>query len=185
MTLPYGFKAQANRIAVGLRRLLGLMPDSPIDVWMLLDRLRIDVIPLAYFYDIRPEQVAQLRRDSGEFSALLFRAGDGGRIILLNDDHSPVRQNSSVAHEASHSLLAHSPEVVSSEPGCRNYDRGQESEANFLAGCILLPNEAAKKIVMSGMDLREARESYGVSDRMLQYRLNASGARIQRRRRRY
>ena len=185
MTFPYGFKAKANRIAVGLRTQLSLMPYSPIDVRALLDKFGIDVVPLAFFSDICPEQIAQLRRDSGEFSALLFRAADGGRIILLNDDHSPVRQNSSLAHEASHSLLAHSPEVVSVGPGCRNYNQGQESEANFLAGCILIPNEAAKKIVMSGMDLQEAGESYGVSDRMLQYRLNASGARIQNRRRRY
>ena len=185
MTFPYGFKAQANRIAVGLRIQLGLMPHSPIDVRALVDRLGIDVVPLASFSSICPDQVAQIRRDSGEFSALLLRVGGGRRIILLNDYHSPVRQNSSLAHEASHSLLAHSPEVVSAGLGCRNYDRGQEGEANFLAGCILIPNEAAKRIVMSGTDPQEARESYGVSERMLQYRLNASGARIQQRRRRY
>ena len=74
--------------------------------------------------------------------------------------------------------------VVYGGSGCRNYDRDQEGEANFLAGCILIPNEAAKRIVMSGMDPQEARESDGVSDQMLQYRLNASGARIQRNRRR-
>ncbi len=185
MTLPYGFKAQANRIAVGLRSQMGLMPHSPIDVRALLERLGIDVFPLASFSEICPKQVEQLRRDSGEFSALLLRVRDGGRVILVNDDHTPVRQNSSLAHEASHSLLVHSPEIVSKGPGCRNYDRDQEGEANFLSGCILIPNEAARKIVMSGMDLQEARESYGVSDRMLQYRLNASGARLQRRRRRY
>ena len=185
MTLPYGFKAQANRIAIGLRTQLGLMPHSPINVRTLLDRLGIEVVPLASFSKACPDQVAQLKRDSGEFSALLLRVGPSGRIILLNDDHSLARQNSSLAHEASHSLLAHSPELVLAGSGCRNYDRGQESEANFLAGCILIPNEAAKRIVMSGADPQEVRESYGVSDRMLQYRLNASGARIQQRRRRH
>ena len=80
--------------------------------------------------------------------------------------------------------MAGKTEVVCGDSGCRNYDRDQEGEANFLAGCILIPNEAARRIVMSGMDLLEARESYGVSDQMLQYRLNASGARIQRNRRR-
>ena len=114
MTLPYGFKAQANRIAVGLRSQMGLTPHSPIDVRALLERLGIDVFPLASFSDICPKQVEQLRRDSGEFSALLLRVSDGGRVILVNDDHTPARQNSSLAHEASHSfwliLLKSSPQ---------------------------------------------------------------------------
>ena len=96
-----------------------------------------------------------------------------------------VRQNSSLAHEASHALLAHSPEIVSAGMSCRNFDRQQESEANFLAGCVLITNEAARRIVMSGMSLDEAQEDYGVSDQKLEYRLNVSGARGQHQRGRY
>ena len=69
--------------------------------------------------------------------------------------------------------------------GCRNFNQQQESEANFLAGCVLITNEAARKIVMSGWTLDSAKECYGVSDQMLQYRLNVSGARVQNQRRRY
>lgn len=96
-----------------------------------------------------------------------------------------VRQNSSLAHEASHALLAHSPEIVSAGMGCRNCDQQEESEANFLAGCVLITNEAARTIVMSGMSLDEAKEHYGVSGHMLQYRLNVSGTRVQHQRVRY
>ena len=87
-----------------------------------------------------------------------------------------VRQNSS---------LAHSPEIVSAGMGCRNCDQQQESEADFLARCVLITNEAARRIVMSGMSLDEAKEDYGVSHQMLQYRLNVSGVRVQHQRGRY
>ena len=96
-----------------------------------------------------------------------------------------VRQNSSLAHEAARALLAHSPEIVSAGMSCRNFDRQQESKANFLAECVLITNEAARRIVMSGMSLDTAKEHYGVSDQMLQYRLNVSGARVQHQRVRY
>ena len=132
-----------------------------------------------------PDQVAQLRREADEFSALLLPVENGARVVLLNYVHSPVRQDSSLAHEASHALLAHSPEILSAGMGCRNFDQQQESEANFLAGCVLITNEAARRIVMSSMSPDTAREYHGVSDQMLQYRLNVSGARVQHRRRRY
>ena len=96
-----------------------------------------------------------------------------------------VRQNSSLAHEASHALLAHSPEIVSAGMGCRNCDQQQESEANFLARCVLITNEAVRTIVMSGMSLDAAKKHCGVSDQKLQYRLNVSGARVQHQRVRY
>ena len=180
-----GFKAKANRIAVGLRSQLGLPSHSPIDIRVLLDRMGIPVVPLASFTNSCPEQVALLRREAGEFSALLLPVQNGPRVVLVNDFHSLVRQNSSLAHEASHALLAHSPEIVPAGMGCRNFDQQQESEANFLAGCVLITNEAARRIVMSGMSLDAAKEHYGVSDQMLQYRLNVSGARVQHQRVRY
>ena len=98
---------------------------------------------------------------------------------------SGVNQESSRSSETSHALLAHSPEIVPAGMGCRNFDQQQESEANFLAGCVLITNEAARRIVMSGMSLDAAGDHYGVSDQMLQYRLNVSGARVQHQRGRY
>ena len=46
-------------------------------------------------------------------------------------------------------------------------------------------NEASIRIVMFRMILDAAKEQYGVSDRMLQHRLNVSGVRVQRQRGRY
>lgn len=63
----------------------------------------------------------------------------------------------------------------------RDFNQGVEAEANCLAGHILIPNAAALHIVMSGREA-EACELYGVSNSMLQWRLNASGARIRQRR---
>lgn len=55
------------------------------------------------------------------------------------------------------------------------HDGGIESEANFLGGCLLLPNEAAVHVVMNGLRSR-ASQIYGISGPMLEYRLRVSGA---------
>ena len=181
MSLPHGFKAKANRIAVGLRHQMGLRCDAPIDLHDLAERrLRLPVVPLTVFKDVCPEHVARLlETDRSAFSASLLPVGDG-RVILLNDGHSLRRQNSSLAHEISHALPAHRPIQPFDGKGCRNFDKDLEAQANCLAGHVLIPNEAAQRIVWSGRSPEAVCDEYGVSRQMLDYRLNTSGARKRR-----
>ena len=183
MALPHGFKAKANRIALGLRLQLGVAETAPIDLGRLADRLGLSVVPIGTFASACPDAVEQLlEKDMGAFSALLLPVGNGRRIILHNDANSPGRSNSDLAHEISHALLAHPPRSLFDGSGCRNFDPDMEAQANCLAGHILIPNEAARQIVYSRRDLNAARASYGVSREMLEFRLNASGARKQHQR---
>ena len=177
MTVPYGFKAKANRIAVGIRHQLGVAEYEPIDVRELAAHLNLRIIPLSAFKERCAEQVSQLKnRDGGQFSAALVYLGKGRRIIIVNDDHSSARQNSDIAHEIGHTLLSHPLEGLSSMMDCRDFNQDLEDEASHLAGHLLIPNEAAKHIINNmGNDLAQA--SYGVSRQMLDWRLNTSGAR--------
>ena len=185
MSLPYGFKASANRIAIGLRSQLGLASQAPINVHTLAAHLGIMIVPLSAFREWCAEQVAQLtKRNSSEFSASLISFGDGRRMVIVNNDHSPARQNSDIAHEIGHTLLAHPLEVLSSMIGCRDFDPDLENEANQFAGYLLVPNEAARSIFKSGMDMEMAQTTYEVSRQMLDWRLNMSGARRQEQRHR-
>ena len=108
MSLPYGFKAKADRIAVGLRGQMGLRPYAPIDLYDLAEnKLKLMVVPIRAFRNVCPEHVARLTQvDTGAFSASLLPVGNR-RIILLNDGHSYRRQNSDLGHEIAHALLAH------------------------------------------------------------------------------
>ena len=183
MAFPHGFKAQANRISVGLRTQMGLAADAPIDLEVLAERLRVAVVRLSDFAATCPDQVEQLTgRDLTGFSAMIFPVGDGRSVAIVNDGHSQGRQNSNLAHELAHLLLMHSPEEVNNCADCRNFDSAVESEASFLAGCILIPDVAARHIVRSGIDADTAQSQYGVSRQMLDWRLNVSGAIIQHRR---
>lgn len=184
MNLPHGFKAAANRIAVALRHQMQLPPDAPIDVERLAGRLSLPLVPISVFAAEYPSQVKQLTvQQPGKFSALLLPLPDGGRIVLFNDRHSPGRQNSSIAHEISHALLAHPAIPLFDSSGSRAYDKSTEDEAACLSGYILITNEAAWRIVATHTPAIEACRQYGVSPDMLEFRLNKSGARIRYRNR--
>lgn len=178
MAVHYGFKAKANRIAVGIRRQLGLRPDAPVDPRCLAEWLEIPLIPLIMFADELPDSVRQLRvEDLLAFSAVLIRLDHRRQIVLYNDSHNISRQNSSIAHELSHALLLHPATPPFDSPGHRTVDNEVEQEADCLAAHILIPNEAAMKIVWSEAAPQDVSERYGVSSEMLEFRLNASGAR--------
>ncbi len=73
MSLPRGFLANANRIALGLRVLLNLRPEAPIDLAPLCSRLGLTLVPLRSFEIECPQQVRQLGvSDREAFSALLL-----------------------------------------------------------------------------------------------------------------
>lgn len=57
----------------------------------------------------------------------------------------------------------------------KSYDKIYEEEADWLSGCLLLPREALVDIKRRGVDFAEAAEMYGVSLRMLNYRMSMTG----------
>ena len=59
------------------------------------------------------------------------------------------------------------------------YDKEQEEEADWLAACLLLPRDALVLIMRRSLDAIEAAELYGVSRRMLTYRLAMTGVKRQ------
>ena len=98
---------------------------------------KIEEIP-----DIPPECVGTLLADGESWSAATVVEGNR-HAIILNSAHSPARQNSDLMHELAHLIRAHTPARMDvSADGLlllNTYDRKQEDEANWLAGCLLLP----------------------------------------------
>lgn len=173
MTFARGFKARANRIAVEARGRLGLSPIEPIDPFAMCDFFDIEVIRMS---SLNFDCSAFGAEDQGCFSAMTVPAGIRTAIVH-NDTHHPLRQRSNICHELAHLFLGHRHVPPLNERGERAHDSGIEAEANFLAGCLLLPNEAANYVLSNGLVPR-AQLIYGVSGPMLEYRLRVSGARV-------
>jgi hypothetical protein len=172
-----GFKSEARAIAGEVRGELGVQPTDPLNPSALAQHLSIPVIPLSrlhgcdaaanYFRAVEPEV----------FSAVTVFEGRH-RTIVHNDAHALVRQHSNICHELAHGLLNHSPKPALDEFGCRYWDGEIEDEANFLGAALLVTPEAALALVRRNAPVDVAAAAYGVSDALMTWMINDSGARI-------
>lgn len=187
MAFRHGFKTEANETAREIRKELKLPAADALDPWKLAQYLEIPVMPLSAFSDSASRGVEYFTHgDQSAFSAVTVFSGSR-RIIVHNDSHHPVRQASNLAHELSHGLLLHPPTPALDDRGCRDWDPDVESEADWLAGALLVTEEAALRIVRLGLSIPVAAAQYGVSEPMMRFRLNVTGAykRVQRARQSY
>ena len=170
MSFLRGFKAEANRIALRIRDRMGLRPIDALDPFEVCTHLDIRVIRLR---EIDPHSPF-LGTAGSAFSAVTVPCGHETAIVH-NDSHHPHRQRSNLCHELAHCFLGHECTPPLTEDGERARNGGIEAEANFLAGALLIPNEAALHILSNGL-MATAQQLYGVSQPMLTYRLRVSGA---------
>jgi len=178
MGLRRGFKSEANATAREIRAELGLSTAAPLDPWKLAEHLAIPVVGISTMMgDARTAVVRLTKIDPRSFSAVTVFRGYSRRMIVVNDAHSRRRQASDVAHELAHCLLLHEPRPAFDDGGVRAWDEDEEDEADWLAGALLVSDEAAVAIVRRGLSIRDATRLYGVSVRMMQFRINVTGAR--------
>lgn len=180
-----GFKSWCETVAVQRRRLLGLAPTRPLDATLLAASLGIDVRSVDEVPDLDAESRDVLASDSGSWSAVTITNG-ARHVVILNSAHSAGRSASDLMHELAHVLIGHEPSRVDiTEDGSlilNTYGKAQEDEANWLAGCLLLPRDALLSIVRRGLAVDAAAAEYGASVPMVEYRLNVTAVHLQLRR---
>lgn len=178
-----GFKSWCENVSVQLRKDLGLTPIEPLDVNALADWLDIEIWT--------PHQVPELeskwtnillKKDPSAWSAVTLSI-NAKNLIILNSTHSKARQASDLTHELSHILIGHDAGRVDISPDgllmLSTYNRDQEEEANWMAGCLLLPRESLVAIIRHKADFEITAKKYGVSRDMLRWRINVTGVQRQ------
>ncbi len=130
-----------------------------------------DLVPLA---DLR--QLQRIQPDA--FSAATFRLPDGRTVVVYNPLHSDGRTRSDVAHELAHVALQHETRTVERIATVNFFtcDPVQEEEANWLAGCLLLPRLALVRAARLGWSADKVAKVFEVTQTMARYRLNVTGA---------
>jgi Zn-dependent peptidase ImmA (M78 family) len=176
MALRRGFKAEAKSMARQVRAELRLPLTAPLDPWALAEYLEIPIIKLSSMSDLAANAVHHFSSvNSSEFSAVTVFRGTR-RIIVHNDSHSRGRQANDITHELSHGLLLHIPKPALDANGCRDWDEDLEDEADWLSGVLLISEETALTIIRRKMAVDEAADFYGVSKKMIEWRLRMTGA---------
>lgn len=170
-----GFKAEAERIAERVRSQVGKRPSESLDALDLAKHVGAQVRSADELTDIaKLEALEELQ--PGAFSACTFSFGDL-HIIVFNPLASLGRRHSDIAHEAAHILLQHAVKDVQQIGGVTFFtcDPDEEQEANWLAGCLLLPRPLLLKAAGRGMTATDIAETFSVSEQMATYRLRITG----------
>lgn len=175
MGLRRGFKAEAEYYANQIRKELRLQPHSPLCPWKLAAHLEIPVYALSNYRHLANEEISLLLKlAANAFSAvtLFFGVHNCRRKIVFNDGNSRLRQTSDLAHELSHAILGHpSTKMFEDDPVL-------DEEAKWMGPCLLVPKPAALWILRKKLTTDEITREYGVSPKLVQMRVQVSGAQI-------
>jgi hypothetical protein len=177
--VKWGFKANANRISTDLRTRLGLQENEALncfDLFKILDIFHCTVERLGKFgFSSDLIETVSYSNGKGQFSATTIQV-PYGYLVLYNQSHSFGRINSSLAHEASHVILMHEfSTITNSQLVLREFDQEKEDEANWLAGCLLLPESGLVWALGERMSKKEIAEHFNISSDMALWRYNKTG----------
>lgn len=78
----------------------------------------------------------------------------------------------------SYGLLGHPPTPALDDSGFRIWNQDIEDEASWLSGCLFVPEEAAMAIARGRWTDETAARRFDASAQMINFRLNAAGARV-------
>ncbi len=174
-----GFKAWSERTSHEYRSALGVRPPDRLDPRRMAKLLGVLVTTPEAIVGLSREAVSQLTRvDRQSWSAVTI-AHLGKRLVVLNSGQSSARRTSSLAHELAHIILNHTTDdAVLSDEGFlfrRSYEAAQEEEADWLAGCLLVPRDGLLVAGRRSADHRYLATRFGVSMDMIAWRLRMTG----------
>jgi hypothetical protein len=179
-----GFKAEAERLAARIRSDMGVPPALRLDVDHLAKHLGVTVRSADEL--VPREELERLDNlQPGCFSAAIFYLPNGHVVAVMNPlNDSAARRDSDLAHELAHLILKHNPSQVDRLGDLTFFDcdSEQEQEANWLAGCLLLPRPLLLRAAKQGLSAEQVAQKYAVSIEMARFRLNTSGVYLQARR---
>jgi len=177
--LRKGFVTEANDWAVELRREMNLAANDPMCPWNLAKYLGVKIYKLCDLKACSERTLLYERRKGHCFSAAVCFDGVAA-FIVMNDANEKKRQASDIAHELAHVLLRHPPANPFQTDGVRLFSDAHELEAERLGPTLLISDAAAVRalsMVSRGLhSMQSLSDSWGITQEVLQMRINLSGA---------
>lgn len=175
MTLPRGFKANAEREAARLRSEMGLQDRDRVTAQQLADHVGARIVSGDELVDI--ERLHELERlQAYSFSAATFEINDK-KVIVTNPIRTTGRLASDIAHEVSHIILKHSLSEVRELAGMpfRTCQPDEEEQATAMGGTLLLPRPLLIAAARRSMTPETIAETFGTTVELARWRYNTTG----------
>lgn len=164
---------------------MAILPFAPLDPWKLAANQGIRVWTPTEVAGLSAEHLQVLLRKDDQPScwSAVTVVVESKILVILNSTHPRGRQANDLTHELAHRILKHKPQEMDVTADgimmLKSYDKVQEDEADWLSSCLLLPRDALVSIKNRRLNADHAAVEYGVSKKMLNYRLAMSGVKKQ------
>lgn len=177
--LPYGFKAEAERIAIDFRRKMNLKPHDPLSAFDLANHLEIPVFAPTEC-GLTKSEAHNLMKDGAGWWGLTMKNSSNNYVIIYNTYQSPTRQQSTLMHELSHIICEHElpePKFVLDHPlPMRTYNPSLEGEADCLGSTLQITRAGLLWALKREMAVNEIANHFLASEAMVRFRVNTTGA---------
>lgn len=110
--------------------------------------------------------------------AIEHRRRTGCSLLPMSKRKAASCPPSSAMNSRRHIVLDHEAEAPVDTNGQRAWNKIQEREADWLAGCFLIPHDAAHAVARDGQTDDPVAATFGVSASLATWRMNNTGARI-------
>ena len=176
-----GFKAWCERTANEYRQVLGVSLEEALDPRAFAAFLNVRVVTPQDIPGFSCTSLKQLTVTDPESWSAITISQSGINLVILNSSQSLTRQANSLVHELAHLILNHKADNAQvSAQGIlfrAQYDKEQEEEAAWLAGCLLVPGEGLLQAYRRGNPHTLLAEKFGVSQSLLDWRLRMTAVR--------
>jgi len=166
-----------------LRRLLNLTSNQRLDPYELAEKVGLRLVDVRTLCaQLGPEIMKRvLVKDKDSWSGGVFTRPlpDGTLVCVLNSTHGPRRTKITLMEEIAHVHLRHTPTgLIRSADGLRmrDYDKAQEEEAFGVGAAALMPWGSFFRAVNGGATISELAEAYDLSEQLVKYRIQITGA---------
>ena len=174
-----GFKAWCEQVSTEYHQELGVSLDQAFDPRILAETMGVRVLLPSDIRGLSPASLRQLTVVDAESWSAITLVRRGMKLVILNSGQSPARRTNSLAHELAHIILNHtSDDAQLSIEGFlfrARFDKNQEDEANWLAGCILVPREGLLQAYWRTQNPQALAARFGVSRDLINWRLRMTG----------
>jgi hypothetical protein len=166
-----------------LRLLSGVKPDSLIDPAVLAERVGLCLVDatavLEGFSPADRNHLLVTASDSWSGGVYPNPLPNGKLICILNPNHHRRRNRITLMEEVVHIHRRHKPSGLRDVmPGLRvrEYHKDLETEAYGVGAAALLPWEQLYHKLNAGTPIEELAEAFDVTEALVQYRINVTGA---------
>ena len=174
-----GFKAWCERTADEYRQALDIPLEEALDPQAFAAFLDVRVLTPKEVPDVSKASLKQLAVTDRDSWSAITMSQSGINLVILNSSQTVARQANSLVHELAHIILNHkaAKAQVSAEGLLfrAQFDKEQEDEADWLAGCILVPGEGLLQAYRRGHSPPLLAQQFGVSQDLINWRLRMTG----------